>query len=172
MAELASHVLMAFVLFTMVGWRVDWLDREWVVVAMVGSLLPDLNRVNIVIEGDMIEAVLGIPWGWSAIHTIGGVLILSAIGCVLFARRRAQYRAFGLLVGGAVLHLLTDGVKAWANGYNGMYLYPFSTWRNPTPGWYVSADRWVLVLWVLVALVVLVVDRMIRDRQEVDTDPV
>ena len=166
MAELLSHVLIAFCLFTVVGWWVEWLDRKWVAVGMVGAIFPDLNRIGMVLDAGSVEAVLGIPFGWGGLHTIGGVLVLAGIGAILFPTRQAQLRAFGLLVAGGAPHLVTDAVKAWADGYNGAYLYPFSWWRNPTPGWYVSADRWVIVLVLVVTLVVVAVDRYMAMKRE------
>lgn len=159
MAELLSHVLFAFAVFTVAGWVLSWLDRRWVVVGMVGAVLPDLDRLDLVLDGYLVEQWLGIAFDWGALHTLGGVLVLSAIGAVLFATREQRVRAFGLLVAGGCSHLIVDAVKAWADGSNGASLYPFSWWRNPTPGWYVSADRWVLVVALAVALGVLLVDR-------------
>ncbi|SDJ69898.1 LexA-binding, inner membrane-associated putative hydrolase [Halovenus aranensis] len=159
MAELFSHILLAFGLFTAVGWAVSWLDRRWVVVGMIGSLLPDLNRIDLLLDDYVVAQLLGIPFNWTGIHTVGGVLLLSGAGAVLFATHEQQSRAFGLLAAGGCSHLLVDAVKAWADGSNGAYLYPFSWWRNPTPGWYVSAERWVFVASLLLAVGVWVVDR-------------
>ena len=166
MAEILSHVLFAFALFTAIGWVIDWFDQRWVVAAMVGSVIPDLNRVELIINSGWIESTLGIPFSWGAIHTIGGVLLLSAIGAAMFATREHQRKGFVMLVAGGSLHLLLDAVKVWADGYNGAYLYPFSWWRNPTPGWYVSADRWVVVVAIAVALVVFVVDRYVYRSED------
>lgn len=164
MAELLSHVLHAFVLFTVLSWWVGWLTRRWVAVGMVGAILPDLNRIDMLVDGDTIEAVIGIPWGWGGLHTVGGVLLLAAIGAVLFSDRHEQLRAFGLLTGGAVLHLVVDSLKLWADGFAGAYWYPLTWYRPPTPGLYVSADRWVTVASVALAVVVFAADRWYRNR--------
>jgi len=162
MADLLSHALLAFALFTVVGWAISWLDREWVVVGIVGSLLPDLNRLDMVLDDHLITTVLGVPFDWDGLHTLGAVVVLSTIGAVAFSTREERRRAFGLLLAGACSHLGVDMVKAWADGANGAYLFPFSWWRNPTPGWYVSADWWVLVVAVGVALVVFAIDQQRR----------
>lgn len=163
MPELASHVLAAFVLFTVIGWRIEWVDRNWVIVGMVGVLLPDLDNVGMILDGDAIEAVLGIPWGWGAISSLGGLLVLAALGAVLFEGTRSRLRAFVLLVAGGALHLLMDGMVAWADGRNGMLLYPFMAWRNPTPGVYVSSDRWISIVCLALAVLVFVLDRWVRN---------
>ncbi|MFC7058386.1 metal-dependent hydrolase [Halovenus salina] len=161
MADLFSHALFAFAVFTALGWTASWLDRRWVVVGMVGSILPDLNRIDMFVDDHLIEQSLGIGFSWGAIHTLGGVLLLSGIGAVLFATREKQVCAFGLLTAGGCSHLLVDAVKAWADGAGGAALYPFSWWRNPTPGWYVSADWWVLAVTLLLAVTVFVTDRYV-----------
>lgn len=158
MAELLTHVLVAFILLRVASWRYDWLTPKWITLGMVGALFPDLNRIDMILDSDVVEAVLGIPWGWSAIHTLGGVLLLSACGALLFTDRSKQLRAFGLMLVGAISHLALDAVKMWADGYNGVYLYPITWWRNPTPGWYVSADRWLLVVAIALTVVVVVIE--------------
>lgn len=164
MAEILTHVLIAFALFTAGGWLIEWFDRKWVAVAAVGTIFPDLNRFDLLIDGYFVSSTLGIPFDWDGLHTLGGVFLLSALGAVPFAAGRVRRRAFGVLLSGAVLHLLVDAVKLYADGFNGMYLYPLSWWRNPTPGLYVSAERWVLLLSILLAGGVLVVDYLYRSR--------
>lgn len=163
MAEGVTHVLLAFALFTVAGWTVGWLDRRWVTVGMVGSLLPDLNRLGLLVDDYVVSQTLGIPFDWGAVHTIGGVVVLAALGAVLFDSRREQLRGFSLLVAGGCSHLAVDAVKAWADGSGGAALYPLSWWRPPTPGLYVSADRWVLGVSVVVAAATIAVDQL-RDR--------
>jgi hypothetical protein len=159
MAELLTHALVAYALFTAFGWALEWLQPRWVVLGMVGSLFPDLNRIDMLVDDYAIEQLLGLPFDWGAIHTLGGVLLLSAVGALLFGAATARRRAFALLVAGGGSHLALDAVKRWAGGVNGAYLYPLTWWRNPTPGWYVSTDRWVLGVALACALVVFVVDR-------------
>lgn len=162
MAESLSHVLVAFALCTAAGWGIGWLDRRWVAVGMVGAILPDLNRIDLLLDDAAVEQALGVPFDWGGLHTLGGVLLLAAVGAVLFGRAYERRRAFLLLVAGGSSHLVIDAVKAWADGSNGAYLYPLSWWRNPTPGWYVSADRHVVVVAVVVAGAVWLVDRYVN----------
>ena len=162
MAEGLTHVLLAFGLFTATGWTVGWLDRHWVAVGMVGSLLPDLSRLDLLVDDYILSQALGIPFDWGALHTFGGVVVLAALGAVLFDSRQARLRGFGLLVAGGCSHLAVDAVKAWADGASGAALYPLTWWRPPTPGLYVSADRWVLGVAVAVAIAAVVGERVQR----------
>lgn len=166
MAEWLTHILLAYALFTVVGWYVEWLDSKWVAVGMVGSMLPDLSRLDLLIESDQITARFGIPFEWGGLHTLGGAVVLSAIGAVLFATRQQRYRAFGLLFAGALSHIIVDLPQTYADGLmvTNLYLFPLPPWRFPTPGWYVSADRWVVVVSLAVGLAVFVVDYYRRQQ--------
>ena len=157
MAELFSHVLIAYVIFTIISWRVEWLTKRWIAVGMIGALLPDLSRLGMVVTDATIEATLGVPFNISGIHTLGGLVLFAAIGSLVVADHRR--RAFGLLVAGGLSHLLADGVKIWGDGAASAWLYPLTWYRHPTPGLYVSSDPRVLMVVGSVAVVVAVVDR-------------
>lgn len=166
MAEWLTHVLVAYGLFTALGWVVDWLEPRWVAVAMVGSILPDLNRLDLLVSSEQVSAVLGVPFDWAGLHTVGGAVVLSGIGALLFSDPQHRRRAFLALSGGALSHLLLDVPQAYADGLTltNLYLYPLPAWRVPTPGWYVSADRWVVLVAFGFALVVYAADRYRRSE--------
>jgi membrane-bound metal-dependent hydrolase YbcI (DUF457 family) len=172
MADLLSHVLFAFAVFTVAGWVVAWLGPRWVAVGMVGAILPDLNEVGILVDERVISETLALPFTWAPLHTLGGVLLLAAAGAMLFEEGSQRRRAFALLIAGGISHLAIDGTKAWADGANGVSLYPFSWWRNPTPGLYVPADRRVVVLAIVVAGTVWLLDRFLLPvlRDEITTN--
>jgi hypothetical protein len=160
MAEWLTHVFIAYALFTVLGWYVDWLDEQWIAVGIVGSVLPDLNRFHLVIADDRLTALTGIPFDWNGLNTVGGVVLLSAIGALLFGTSRRQWRGFVLLFGGSVSHLVVDLPQQYADGLmlTNLYLFPISSWRPPTPGWYVSADRWIVLVAFVIALAVFGLD--------------
>ena len=170
MAEWLTHVFIAYALFTIVGWSVDWLDEKWVTVGMVGSILPDLNRLDLLIDDGLVMVLTGGSFDWSGLQTVGGAVVLSAIGAMLFGTAQHRKRAFVVLLSGAVSHILVDLPQRYADGrmLTNVYLFPFPPWRPPTPGWYVSADRWVVVIALAVALVIFIVDHYRADAQPVD----
>jgi len=172
MAEWVSHVFLAYALFTAAGWYVDWLDAKWVAVGIVGSILPDLDRLGLLISADLVTAATGVPFNWAGINSVGGAVVLSAIGALLFARRSHQRRGFLLLLSGGLSHLLVDLPQRYADGLmlTNKYLFPLPAWRPPTPGWYVSADRWVAGVAVAVALGVFLVDRYRTPEAEIDPE--
>lgn len=164
MAEILSHVFFAYALFTVASWQLEWLSKRWVAVAMVGAVLPDLNRIGLFFRESALEEVLGVPFSFDAIHTLGGVLVLSGIGALAFNRRRLL--AYGLLASGALSHLLIDSVKLYADGSAAAWLYPITWYRHPTPNLYVSSDLGVLAVAGSIALGVWLVDRRLIDTTE------
>jgi membrane-bound metal-dependent hydrolase YbcI (DUF457 family) len=160
MADWLTHVFFAYAFFTVASWVVDLPDR-WVAVGLVGSVLPDLDRLALIAPANSASAALGVPFDWNGLHTLGGLLLLGGVGALLFERRRDQRRALALLYAGALSHLLVDLPQPYADGLTltNLYLFPFSSWRTTTPGWYVSADRWVVAVAFTVALVAFLSDR-------------
>ena len=162
MADLLSHLLVAYALLTVVSWRIDWLTRKWVVVGTGGAAIPDLVKVRVLLDADTIEATLGIPFSYAPLSTLGGVLLVA--GLITLAFEREQWRrVYPLVVASGLSSLLGDGLRAYADGRASAYLYPFTNWRPPTPSLYVSSDPRVLVIAVVVATAVFVLDRRVLD---------
>ncbi|ELZ26371.1 membrane-bound metal-dependent hydrolase [Natrinema limicola JCM 13563] len=124
---------------------------------MIGSILPDLNRVTLIVSNGTLETLLGIPFDLDALSTLGGAIILAGIGSMVVANQHR--RMFAALFAGALSHLFIDGVKAYADGAAGMWLYPVSWARHPTPSLYVSSDPAVLTAAVLITVTVVTIDR-------------
>ncbi|WP_367175836.1 hypothetical protein [Haloarcula rubripromontorii] len=164
MADLLTHLLAPYILLTVASWRVDWLDQRWVVVGMGGAAIPDTIKVGLVVNEETVEALLGVPFTYRPLSTLGGVLLLSGIIAVTFERRHWR-RVFGLVTFGGLTSLLLDGMRVYADGRASAWLYPFTNWRPPTPSLYVSSDPTVLVVALLVAGTVALLDRRIRARR-------
>ena len=124
---------------------------------MVGSILPDLNRVTLVVTNRTLEAFLGVPFDIDALSTLGGTVLLAGIGSMVVTNQHR--RTFAALLAGALSHHFIDGVKAYADGAAGTWLYPIIWARHPTPSLYVSSDPAVLTVAISVTVTVLVIDR-------------
>ncbi|SEV81832.1 hypothetical protein [Natrinema salifodinae] len=162
MADLLSHVLLAYAGCTIAAWYRPIPDR-WVAVVAVGAVLPDLNRVSLVVANGTLEAILGVPFDIDALSTLGGTVVLAGIGAMVVADRHR--RTFAALGAGAASHLFVDGVKVYADGAAGAWLYPLTWVRHPTPNLYVSSDPTVLAVAVSITAIVLAIDRYaIRTR--------
>jgi hypothetical protein len=159
MADLLTHVLVAYVLLTVTGWWVEWLGSRWVVIGMGGACLPDLQKVDILLDADTVSAVLGIPFTYSVTSTLGGVLLLAGVITLLFEQRWWR-RVYALLVTGGVAHVALDGLRVWADGNASQWLFPLlPSYRPPTPSLYVTSDPAIPAIAITVSLVVFVLDR-------------
>jgi hypothetical protein len=162
MADLLSHLLVAYALLTVASWRIDWLTRKWIVVGTGGASIPDLVKIDILLDADAVEATLGVPFAYEPLSSLGGVLVVA--GLITLAFDRSEWRrAYPLVVCGGLSSLLGDGLRAYADGHAVAYLYPFTNWRPPTPSLYVSSDPRVLVVAIVVAVAVFALDRRVVD---------
>ena len=161
MADLLTHLLVPYVLLTVASWRVDWIDQRWVVVGMGGAAIPDLVKTEIVLHEGTVEALLGVPFSYDPLSSLGGVLLVAGIITLAFEKQHWQ-RVFGLVTFGGLTSLLLDGLRVYADGRASAYLYPVTNWRPPTLSLYVSSDPRILVIVLAIAGVVALVDRRQR----------
>lgn len=165
MADLLTHVLVAYVVLTTLGWTVNGITQRWVVVGMGGAALPDLGKVSRLLDDRTVGEVLGVPFSYGPVSTVGGVCLVAGLVALAF-RAQHRRRAYAFLLAGGALSLVGDGLRAFPDGSSTTWLYPVTWWRPPTPGLYVSSDPRVLAVVGLLAAVVFVVDRHRRQGTE------
>lgn len=161
MADLLSHVLAAYVVFTIASWWIDSLARPWITVGMGGAAIPDLVKIELVLDDSLIETVLGVPFDYAPISSLAGVLLIAGILTLLFEHDRL--RVYALLVAGGCSALVLDGLRMYADGRADFWLYPL-WWRPPTPNLYVTSDPRVLGVVFVASVLVFLVDRNLRKR--------
>lgn len=144
MAEMLTHALVAYSLATLLSWRYEWLTPQFVTVAMAGAMIPDLGRVDLLVPAEFIEAVFGIPFDWGAFHVLGGSLLAVAIGTLL-APASYRRRVGALLLLGMASHHALDLLLLNVSGYSYAVLWPLTGYHPPSPGLYLSTDRWPAV---------------------------
>jgi hypothetical protein len=157
MADLLTHVLVPYVLLTVASWQFNWLTKRWIVIGMAGAAIPDLVKLRIVLDDVVIESLLGMPFSYSPISSLGGVLLIAGAIAILFERHRQ--RVLVLLFFGGLSSLVVDGLRVFADGRSGFWLYPFTWWRPPTPSLYVTSDIRVLIGTMIISAVVFSIDR-------------
>jgi hypothetical protein len=161
MAELLTHVLAVYVLLTVASWWLDGLTARWIPVGMAGAIIPDLVKIGLVVDAEVIEGLLGVPFSYGPISSVAGVLVIAA--GITLAFTEARRRVFALLVAGGLSSLALDGLRLFADGQSSFWLYPL-WWRPPTPNLYVTSDPRVTVAAVAVSAVVFLLDRYVVDR--------
>jgi hypothetical protein len=164
MADLLTHVLVAYVLLTVASWRVEAITTRWITIGMAGAAIPDLIKIQLLLPRGFVTDLVGIETSLAPISTFGGVLLIAGAIAVFFERERRV--AYAYLVGGGCTSLVVDGLRVFVTGRSGHWLYPFTWWQPPTPSLYVTSDPRVPAIAVAVSLVVYVVDRSIADPRE------
>lgn len=167
MVDLLTHVLVGYVLATVLSWRHEALSDRFVTVAMAGALLPDLNRVALVVSSGTVETLLGVPWSWTPLHRVGGTALIIAIGALLVPRRHRRLAVATLLVGAGSHYLLDYGLYQ-VSGLTGPLLWPFTDARFAFEGLYLSSDRWPAAVATAASAAVWALDRRIGERNRGD----
>lgn len=144
MTDLLTHVLAAYVVTTLVTWRVDWVQQRHVPLAMVGSVVPDIAKVYL-LTGSLRATVAGVEISWLALQTVGVALTIAVAGSLLVppSERRPALLA---LVGGVLFHVGLDYPVSRAGGYAPPYLYPATWLQLPSADLYLSSDVWPAAL--------------------------
>lgn len=159
MADLLTHIFVGYTIGMVLTWKYDKLKSAHVTAVMVGSTLPDLVRIRLLLDPVKIEQVLGIPFSWGPLHTAGGVIIIVAIGSLLSVPKEFKV-IFILLLIGAASHLLLDALLISVSGYSYAVLWPFLDFHPPTPGLYLSTDVWPAMITGIIALLVRMQDQI------------
>lgn len=165
MSDLLTHVLVAYVLVTVLSWKYGWITPPYVTVMMAGTTIPDLNRLELIVPASSIEAALGVPFAWNALHTLGGAVTVAAIGALL-APAAHRWRVFGLLCFGIGTHLALDAFLVQPTVHSYPILWPLTGYRPPTVELYRSTDRWPTATALVVATAVGLETRRRISRNE------
>lgn len=158
MADLYTHVLVGYILATLLSWRYERLTPPFVTVLMAGSTLPDLSRLELIVPSIRIEDALGVPFSWLPLHRVGGTVLVVCTGSLL-ASKRHRRAVFVLLALGAGSHYFLDFLLYNPSGRTGAFLWPFTIRRFTIDGFYFSTDRWPAVVTTVGAAVVWSLDR-------------
>jgi membrane-bound metal-dependent hydrolase YbcI (DUF457 family) len=158
MPDILTHALVGYVLGTALAVRYDWFKPHHVTLVMLGTTVPDFDKVSLVLDDAAVESALGLPFSWLAIHLPIGSLIVCSIGALLVGQQYRK-RAFALLIVGALSHYALDSLSVFTTGYSYPYLWPLSEYYFPAAGLYQSSDQWPAALAGLAAAATYVIKR-------------
>ncbi|SDK16607.1 LexA-binding, inner membrane-associated putative hydrolase [Halovenus aranensis] len=160
MADLFTHILVGYVVVTALSWRWAWISPQLVTVAMVGSTLPDLNRIDLVLPDSTVEELLSLSFSWTPLHRAGGTLVMIAVGSLLVPKRLRR-GVFALLLLGVGSHYALDFLLYKPAGVTADLLWPFTGRQFVIDGFYLSSDRWPAAVATVLALGAWAVDRVV-----------
>lgn len=153
MPDVLTHVLVGYILGMLVASRFDSIRAPHVTLVMLGALSPDFKKIALLVPDVTVESVLGLPFSWLPLHTLGGNLAVIAI-IALLVTPAYRTRAFLLLALGATSHHALDLLLLNASGYAYPVLWPLTEYHPPAGMLYRSSDQWPLVVAGALAVVV------------------
>ena len=142
MPDVLTHVLVGYVVGSLLAARREGGGPADVTLVMAGALSPDFVKIKLLVPDVVVGSALGVPFSWAPLHAICGTITVAlASGLLVTSERR---RATVVLVAlGAVTHLFLDGLLLKPSGYAGPFFVPFSVYRPPAGMLYLSSDRWM-----------------------------
>lgn len=157
-ADVLTHVLVGYVVGMVLALRDDRIGPPHVTLVMVGALSPDVAKVALFVPSYTITATTGVPWNWTALHTLGGTVVVCLVTAVLVAPEQRRL-AVALVAIGALTHHVLDALLITQAGVVYPLLWPLTEYRPPAGGLYRSSDRLPAVLTGLLALALWAVHR-------------
>lgn len=163
MADVLTHVLVGYVIGTVLAFRYEWMGSQHVTLVMIGALSPDFVKISLVISDELVASTLGMPFSWSPLHTLGGSVLVVLLGALALA---PEYRkqAIVLFAIGAASHHVLDVALLTSTGYSYAVFWPLTEYRPPSGGLYRSSDRWPALVAGLAAVIVWAVSRRFDDN--------
>ena len=158
MADVLTHVLVGYILGTLLSFRYEWLRPAHVTLVMVGALTPDLVKIQLVAPDERIAAILGVSFSWSPLHTLVGSVLLIGLGALLLGPTHRK-QALALFELGVLSHHVLDILLFTPTGEAYAILWPFLEYRPPAGDLFLSSDRWPALVAGCGALLVWVVNR-------------
>lgn len=158
MADLYTHILTGFILAVVISWKLEWITRPYVGAAVVGAMIPDLSRLELVFPAASIESMTGLTWSWSVLHRAGGVLLIILLITTLVPRRHMK-AVFVMVLLGVASHFTLDYMLWQPSGGTNLMLWPFADIHLDFQGFYRSYHRWPAVLATITAVAVIAIDR-------------
>jgi hypothetical protein len=155
MPDWVAHVLVAWSLCTVLGFKFKQFDTPNTIIAMFGSILPDIFKVIIPLQyfGVYIEDLI------YPIHLPIGSIIIATIMALFFKERKI---VFMFLLLGISTHYILDLFLVNLNG--GMsILFPF-TWEKLQFGIIPVDDYNITIITVILALLIYGTSKIIENR--------
>ena len=151
MPDILTHVLAAYTIATLLALRYDWLGSRYATIAMIGALVPDTTKIKLLVDSAQVEAWLGVPFSWGALHTLGGSIVIVLAGGVLVGRDHRKPVLLALVLGMLSHHAL-DLLIAHPAGHGYDLFGPLTGYPRPVAGLFHRSDRWPALVAAIAAL--------------------
>ena len=160
MPDWLAHILVAYILCSILGIKFKVFNKENTAIVMVGALIPDIVKVGLLFD------FLGMDvWDFVApLHTPIGSMLSAALFSLLFEfEARKRILIFSLLILGASTHLALDFLLMHVSG-GMLLLFPFSwgKWQLRV----IQCDNYyVALIALLLACIIYIVSRYYTGKE-------
>jgi hypothetical protein len=161
--DVLTHVLVGYVVGTLLTIRYERLRRAHVTLVMIGALSPDFAKIDLLFPDEFVSYLLGIPFSWAPLHLLGGTIVVTLFGALLFAPEYRRDVVVLVAIGAASHHVLDLGLMT-STGYSYAAFWPLTEYRLPAGGLYLSTDRWPALVAGLCAVLVWALERRVGVR--------
>jgi hypothetical protein len=153
MPDWITHVLVAWSLATILGFRFKQFSQNNVAIVMLGALIPDIYKVTLVLEsfGINVQGFL------SPIHLPVGSLLIAAIISLFFIEKRLIFLFLAIGIG---THYALD-LLLFSGGME--IFYPFSTLKFQI-GIISVTDFSITILSIILASIVFLVYKIVNKK--------
>ncbi len=169
MPDVLTHVLIGYVIGMGLSFRYEWVRPAHVTLVMIGALSPDFAKADLFVSDWVVQSLLGIPFSWSPLHTLGGTILVVLLGSLLVAPEY-RWHALALVAIGAASHHALDLALMTPTGRTYAVFWPFTERRLPAGGLFLSSDRWPALVAGGLAALVWGIDRYRRDGTDSSID--
>ena len=159
MPDWLAHILVAYILCSILRIKFKVFSKENTAIVMVGALIPDIVKVGLIFDS------LGMDvWDFIApFHTPVGSILSAALFSLLF-EFEARKRIFSLLILGASTHLALDFLLMHVSG-GMLLLFPFS-WGKWQLGVIQCDNYYVALIALLLACVIYIISKYYKREEE------
>lgn len=162
--DVLTHVLVGYVIGTLLSIRYERVRRAHVTLVMVGALSPDFTKIDLFFPDEFVSYLLGIPFSWAPLHVLGGTIVVVLFGSLLLAPEYRRDAIVLVAIGAASHHVLDLGLMT-STGYSYAAFWPLTEYRPPSGGLYLSTDRWPALVSGLCAVLVWAAERRVGVRR-------
>ncbi len=158
MPDWIAHVLVAWISCTLLGFKYRQFNSANTVIAMIGSLIPDIIKVGMPLEWLNIYM-----WNYiTPLHLPIGSVIIASIMALFFRERKL---VFLFLLFGLLTHYLLDIFLINISGGMSL-LFPLS-WQGFQLGIIPTDDYYLTFITIIVALMVFAISKIRAKKDQI-----
>lgn len=156
MPDWITHILVAWTIGTILGFKFKQFNSANIALFIVGSLVPDIIKITMIFD----YLGIGLSKFFIPLHTPIGSLIIATIFSFFFKEQKV---ALFFLIGGMFTHYMLDLLLFDLNG--GIYLlYPLS-WNQYQLGLITNYDFNITILSIIISFTVYLISNKIHKKQ-------